>query len=176
MIIWVNGTFGTGKTTASGLVSRRSQKLRIFDPETVGFMLRDNLADHPVKDFQDWESWRILTPIVADELIRSSGQSLVAPQAVMEEPYWDEIVLGLSGRGHNVLHVLLEAAEPTMRARIEDDMKSSVAKQWRLDHLSTYADARPWLTRRADLVVDTTRLTPEQVADRIWNTARDRIG
>jgi hypothetical protein len=30
--------------------------------------------------------------------------------------------------------------------------------------------------RRADLVVDTTRLTPGQVADRIWDTARDRIG
>jgi hypothetical protein len=29
--------------------------------------------------------------------------------------------------------------------------------------------------RRADLTVDTTRLTPEQVAERVWVAARERI-
>lgn len=51
----------------------------MFDPERVGYMLRENLADFPVRDFRDWESWRILTPIVANEMIRLTGQSLVAP-------------------------------------------------------------------------------------------------
>lgn len=42
-------------------------------------MLRPNLTDYQVTDFRHWESWRVLTPIVADELVRFSGQSLVAP-------------------------------------------------------------------------------------------------
>ena len=176
MITWVNGTFGVGKTTVAGLLSTKDQRLRVFDPEWVGFMLRENLTDHPVRDFRDWESWRILTPIVADEVSRFSGQSLIVPQTVLEEDYWAELEVGLAGRGHDVLHVLLEADEPTMRARIEADAELAVAKKWRLDHVSRYAEARAWLTRRADLIVDTTRLTQEQAADRVWDTVRDRIG
>ena len=80
MIIWVNGTFGAGKTTTATLVSQKSRRLRTFDPEWVGYMLREGLSDFPVRDFRDWESWRILTPIVADEMIRFSGQSLIAPR------------------------------------------------------------------------------------------------
>lgn len=175
VIIWVNGPFGAGKTTTATLVSNRSQRLRVFDPESVGYMLRANLGDYPVRDFREWESWRILTPVVADEVIRFSGQSLVAPQTVLEEAYWDELVLGLSRRGHAVLHVLLEADEPTMRARIEADVELAVAKQGRLEQLSRYADARGWMSRRADLVVDTTQLTPEQTADRVWDAARDHV-
>lgn len=93
VIVWVNGTFGAGKTTVSSLVSQRIPGLRLFDPEHVGYLLRAHLADHPVRDFRDWESWRILVPVVADELVRFSGQGLVAPQTVLEEDYWDDLVV-----------------------------------------------------------------------------------
>lgn len=98
MIIWLNGTFGVGKTTTARLLSQRDQRLRLFDPEWVGYMLRENLSDYPVTDFRHWESWRVLTPVVADELIRFSGQGLVAPQTVLEEDYWDELMSGQRGR------------------------------------------------------------------------------
>jgi hypothetical protein len=167
VIIWLNGTFGDGKTTTAALLAEKCQSLRLFDPESVGYMLRPNLADYPVTDFRHWEPWRVLTPIVADELIRFSGGSLVAPQTVLEENYWDELEAGLSERGHEVLHVLLEAEQNPLRGRIEADQLEVDAKPWRLDHLSRYAGARPWIVRRADLVLDTTHLTPEQVADRL---------
>jgi hypothetical protein len=41
--------------------------------------------------------------------------------------------------------------------------------------LPKFAEARSWIARRADLIVDTTRLTPEQVADHVWDTASERI-
>lgn len=176
MIIWVNGAFGAGKTTTSDLLARKSQRLRMFDPESVGFMLRPNLSDYPVRDFRDWESWRILTPIVADEMIRISRQSLIAPQTVLEEAYWDEILLGFSARGHHVFHVLLEADEPTMRLRIEGDSELAMAKQGRLDHLPRYAEARAWMSQRADVVVDSTRLTPDEAADHIRDAVRVASG
>ena len=84
-------------------------------------------------------------------------------------------MLGLSERGHAVLHVLLEADEPIMRDRIEADQELACARQGRLDHLPKFAEARSWIAPRADLIVDTTRLTPEQVADHVWDTARERI-
>jgi hypothetical protein len=175
VIIWVNGTFGAGKTTTADLLLQASPRLRKFDPEWVGYLLRANLGDHPVTDFRHWEPWRVLTPIVADELIRFSGQSLVAPQTVLEEDYWDELMQGLAQRGHDVLHVLLDAEPDVMRQRIEADLLEPKAKAWRLEHLSEYDVARAWLTRRADLVVDTTHLTPDQTADRIWANARKRV-
>jgi hypothetical protein len=175
VIIWVNGTFGAGKTTTSQLIADRSPELRLFDPESVGYMLRPNLTDWPVRDFRDWESWRRLTPIVADEMVRFSRQSLVAPQTVLEETYWNELAHGLSQRGHDVLHVLLDADESALRARIEADMELAVARQGRLDHLSRYAEARGWMSQRTDLVVDTTDITPDEAADLVWDATRDRL-
>lgn len=176
MIIWVNGSFGVGKTTTAGLVARRSARLRTFDPESVGFMLRDNLGDVPVADFRDWEPWRVLTPVVADELVRFTGQSLVAPQTVLEETYWDELAGGLAERGHDTFLVLLDADDAIIRSRIESDQELTAARQGRLSHLPRFAAARPWISRRADLIVDTTRLGPHDVADRVWAAVRDRIG
>jgi len=176
VIIWLNGAFGAGKTTTGALLTQRSPRLRSFDPESVGFMLRPHLSDHPVTDFRHWESWRVLTPLVADELIRFSGQGLVAPQTVLEEDYWDELLGGLRARGHPVVHVVLEADEPVLRQRIETDDVEVGARSWRLDHLAAYAEARPWLARRADLMLDTTHLSPPQVADRVWEVTMRCIG
>jgi hypothetical protein len=175
VIIWLNGTFGVGKTTVARLLSQLDRRLRLFDPEWVGYMLRENLSDYPVTDFRHWGPWRVLTPLVADELIRFSGQSLVAPQTVLEENYWDELICALSERSHQVLHVLLEAQDEALRDRIEADEVDAAALPWRLDHMSKFPHARPWLQRRADLVVDTTHLSAEVVADRIWEVAAARI-
>jgi len=45
VINWINGTFGTARTTTAELVVRRSTDLRTFDPESVGYLLRQNLAE-----------------------------------------------------------------------------------------------------------------------------------
>ena len=174
MIVWVNGTFGAGKTTTGTLLAERDDRLRVFDPEWVGYLLANNLADHPVPDFQHYESWRRLVPIVADEVARFTGQSLVAIQAVLDEEYWDEITDALAALGHEVLHVLVESDESVMRERIVADEVEQGARQWRLDHLATYARARGWMRARADLVVDATDLAPEEAADRVWVHVAER--
>ena len=48
MIIWLNGTFGCGKTSTAAELHSLVPSSRVFDPETVGYMLRPNLADQPV--------------------------------------------------------------------------------------------------------------------------------
>lgn len=176
MIIWINGTFGAGKTTTGELLAQRENRLRTFDPEWVGYMLRNNLPDHVVTDFQQFESWRKLVPIVADEIARTTGQSLVAVQSVLQESYWDELASGLLDLGHEVFHVVLEAEESVVRQRIDADEVEPGARQWRLDHLPTYAAARPWLVARADLLLDTTEVTPLDAADRILKAVIERAG
>lgn len=164
MIIWLNGTFGAGKTATATELLPLVPGARLFDPETVGHMLRPNLADHPVPDFQHWPPWRRLVVATATELACYTGEHLIAPQTVLNRDYLAEMFSGLRAAGLAVFHVLLDVSEEALRRRIET---SEEARQWRLDHLAAYHQARPWLCHEADLVLDTATLTAAQAARQI---------
>ncbi len=171
MIVWINGTFGVGKTTTAGLVNERTG-WRQFDPEHVGYLLAGNLRDLAFDDFQDLPPWRVLVPIVADEILRfAGGPAMVAVQTVLDEAYWDELEAGLSARNRSVFHVVLDADEEALRRRIDGDRNEAQARQWRLDHLPAFVEARSWLTRSADLVIDTTDRSADEVAGLIVEAA-----
>jgi hypothetical protein len=168
MIVWLNGTFGVGKTTTSGKLDAISDRWRRFDPEWVGYMLVNNLTDHAVSDFQQYPSWRRLVPVVADELIRFTGQDLIAAQSVLVEDFWHEIRTGLADLGHEVFHVVLDADADTLHARIDADRdEPDRIRPWRHRHVETYLDALTWLRPAADLVIDTVTDDPSGVAHRI---------
>lgn len=164
VIVWLNGTFGAGKTTTAANLLPLVPGARVFDPETVGYMLTPNLADRPVNDFQRWEPWRTLVVATAVELARYTGQHLIAPQSVLDRPYLQTIRAGLEASGQPLFHVLLDASDDALKARIEG---SEEATQWRLDHLDAYRSAREWMITDADLVVDTTELAAPAVAQQI---------
>jgi chloramphenicol 3-O-phosphotransferase len=164
VIVWLNGTFGSGKTTTAAQLRDLLPASRVFDPETVGYMLRPNLTDHPVTDFQHWPPWRRLVVATATELAQFTGEHLIAPQTVLDRGYLDEIFAGLRDGGLTVFHVVLDADDDILRQRIHG---STEAQQWRLAHLAGYQRSRPWMLAAADLVVDTTRRTPAQAARQI---------
>ncbi len=164
VIVWLNGTFGAGKTSTAAELLSRVPGARLFDPETVGYMLMPNLADRPVNDFQHWEPWRTLVVATAIELARYTGQHLIAPQTVLDRPYLEQIKAGLQAAGQPVFHVLLDASDEALRHRIEG---SDEARQWRLDHLAAYLEARAWMAAEADLVVDTTTVQAAAAAEQI---------
>jgi predicted kinase len=172
LVLWLNGTFGVGKTTTATALARLRTDLRIFDPEEVGFMLRSNLTDHPVEDFQDWPAWRALVAVTAVELILQTGHGLITPQTVLTELYWQELTDRLSENDVTVFHVLLDADESALRQRITT---SAEALEWRLDHIPRYVTARAeWLADRADLVLDMSQLRPEDAARTIAEAAARR--
>ena len=45
MFVWLNGAFGAGKTTTAAELVTLIPDSRLFDPETVGYMLTPNRAD-----------------------------------------------------------------------------------------------------------------------------------
>ncbi|MGH3416650.1 MAG: ATP-binding protein, partial [Actinocrinis sp.] len=93
------------------------------------------------------------------------GGILVIPQSVLVQQYWDEISTGLSARGIPIAHFVLHADEHTLIQRIEND-PAMPGSQWRLDHVTAYQQALPWL-RGKGTVIETDRLTPIQVAETI---------
>lgn len=171
-VIWINGTFGAGKTTTSGELLQLLDGARLFDPEHVGYLLRANLADQQFTDFQQLPPRRALVPIVIDEIIRFTGHHVIAVQTVLVESYWAELASGLRFRGHDLVHVLLDSDPDTLHSRIDGDPDGVDIRLWRHEHVGRYVAARPWLTTTADLVVDTTSSPATAVAAQI----RDYLG
>lgn len=166
MIIWLNGTFGAGKTTTSEGLIKTLPDSRIFDSEDVGHMLRPVLSSVQVSDFQQWTPWRGLVVETAARVLDYVGGTLVIPQTVLVETYWQEIRSGLEQAGIPVHHFVLHADHDTLVNRIENDTLLPGVRRWRLDHLTAYQNALPWLEREAE-VIDTSQLTPDQVTEQI---------
>lgn len=95
MIIWLNGTFGAGKTTTAKEVTSLLPDSRLFDTEKVGEMLWHVLGV-PDRDFQDFPPWRGLVVETARQVLDHVGGTLVVTQTVLVESYWREIHDGLT--------------------------------------------------------------------------------
>lgn len=170
MIIWLNGTFGAGKTTTSKELAPLIAGARIFDAEFVGYMLRDGVTDMPptaAGGFQSWQPWRSLVVETATRLLDFLGGPLIVVQTVLEKPYWDEIRAGFEEAAVPVHHFVLHTDRGTLTERIEGHIEASRARGWRLKHLPDYERAQAaWLHREAQ-VIDTTGITPARVAELI---------
>lgn len=166
MIIWLNGTFGAGKTTTATELTDLLNGSRIFDTEYVGFMLRHVLASEKVGNFQDWQPWRGLVVATATQVLDYVGGQLVIPQTVLNHQYWQEIRDGLGASGIPVCHVVLHADRAELTRRIDADSVETGAREWRLNHLDAYDAARSWHSQEGH-VIDTTDLEPRRVAQMV---------
>lgn len=167
MIVWLNGTHGAGKTTTSALVQELIPGSRVLDAEKVGETLMDIRPGLPATDnFQHWPPWRQLVVETAWRVLGYVGGTLVVPMTVLVERYWREISDGLAAHAIPVRHMLLHADQETLRTRIEDDAVMGFSA-FRMAHLEPYRVAYDgWLGAEAE-VVDTTRLSPAEVARRV---------
>lgn len=172
MIVWLNGTHGVGKTTTAALVQQLVPDSRVLDAEKVGETLMDISPGLPATDnFQHWDPWRLLVVDTARRVLDYTGGTLVMPMTVLVEAYWREISAGLAEHGIPVRHLVLHADPDTLRARIAGE--HAVPSPFRLQYVDAYAEAaRTWLHAEAE-VVDTTHLTPAQVARQVVDTLAD---
>ncbi len=167
MIVWLNGTHGAGKTTTSSFVQQLITGSRVFDAEMIGQVLMNIEPGLPETDnFQHWPPWRPLVVETARRLVEYTGAPLVVPMTVLVEQYWREISDGLAHYRVPVRHFVLHADQDTLRRRINGDLVMGPS-EFRLDYLEAYSEAaRTWLHDEAE-VVDTTHLTPDDVARQI---------
>ncbi|MFI9024698.1 NUDIX domain-containing protein [Streptomyces sp. NPDC053560] len=121
MIVWLNGAFGAGKTTAAQELLDLLPGSTLFDPELVGRGLKEMLPAKrldDVDDYQDLPSWRRLVVDAAAALLTEVPGPLIAPMTLLRQEYRDEIFGGLASRRIPVRHVLLHAEETILRERI----------------------------------------------------------
>ncbi|MGV9561390.1 NUDIX domain-containing protein [Streptomyces sp. NPDC003480] len=182
MIVWINGAFGAGKTTAAREVIELIPNSTLFDPEVIGGALTHLLPPKrlaEVGDFQDLPIWRRLVIDTAAAMLAELGGVLVVPMTLLRQEYRDEIFGGLAARRISVCHVLLAPAETILRERIagrevppdlpDGEMRT---RQWSYDHIEPYRTALAgWLAADAH-PVDTSALTPYESALRIAEAVR----
>ncbi|MFJ9852569.1 NUDIX domain-containing protein [Streptomyces sp. NPDC101150] len=185
MIVWLNGTFGAGKTTAAHEVLDLLPGSTLYDPELLGSGLRLMLPAkrfEEIDDYQDLPAWRRMVVDTAAALLTEVPGPLVTPMTLLRQEYRDEIFGSLAARRIPVRHVLLHAEETILRERIarrtepqgDPDTDASV-RRWCLEHLGPYARALEWIKDDAH-VVDTTRLTPRQTAEQVAEAVRTGAG
>src|SRR5690606_25618485 len=109
-----------------------------------------------------------------------TGRTIVAPQTVVVEQYWDEIMSGLASAGVEVRAFTLDSTPAEHERRIAGDtlpiatIDQTAAHHggvgWRPPRARAHRAALSWLAARTE-VLDTTTLRPEQVAKEVATRA-----
>ncbi|QNE73828.1 AAA family ATPase [Streptomyces finlayi] len=136
MIIWVNGAFGSGKTTLVAELHRRLPDALVYDPELTGFLLR-SIPGVPAGDFQDLALWRRQVADLALGLAGEYGKPVLVPMTLVEPRYADEIFGAFDAAGAAVRHFFLDvpAAELERRLRVrvvnpDDPERDEAVRKW----------------------------------------------
>ncbi|WP_308310251.1 NUDIX hydrolase [Streptomyces sp. CC210A] len=185
MIVWINGAFGAGKTSAARELVDLIPNSTLYDPELVGAALPGLLPAErlaAVGDVRDLPIWRRLVVDTAAAVLAEVGGVLVVPMTVLRQEHRDEIFGGLAARRITVRHVVLTQDETILRARIaareddpDDPAGSERARRWAEDRVAPYRAALDgWLAADA-YAVDNGSLTPEATAKAIADAVRTGV-
>jgi hypothetical protein len=128
MIIWLNGAFGSGKTHTAYELKWRIPNAVVFDPEEVGYFLRNNLPKEiQLNDFQDFPMWREFNFEMIRYIYNTYKGVIIIPMTMVNESYFNEIVGRIRSEGIQLKHFTLMAQKETLikRLRKRGDGKNS---------------------------------------------------
>lgn len=110
MIIWLNGAFGSGKTTTAFELKKRLNKAFVYDPENTGYFIRKNIPEELIKsNFQDHSQWRTFNYEMLKSISQTYDGVVIVPMTVFNRQYYEEIIQKLIDDGINIKHYILYA-------------------------------------------------------------------
>ncbi|MFJ2825656.1 AAA family ATPase [Streptomyces toxytricini] len=176
MIVWVNGAFGSGKTTLVEELHQRWPEALVYDPEMVGFVLR-KIVEVPTGDFQDLRLWRRQVADLAVGLVEEYRCPLLVPMTLVDPCYVEEIFGPLKGADIEVHHFFLKVSREELAKRIDgrtffpdDPERERQVRSWakgRIEACMAAVDTLPGDTLFLD-----GELSPSQLADQVLNRVR----
>ncbi|MER7484063.1 AAA family ATPase [Streptomyces sp. NPDC126510] len=171
MIVWVNGAFGSGKTTLVDELRPRWPEALVLDPEMVGYVLRE-IVEVPTGDFQDLRLWRRQVADLAVGLVEEYDRPVLVPMTLVTPMYVGEIFGALNDAGINVHHFFLKVPREVLEERIDgrsftpdDPEQDERVRRWckgRIAACMAAADALP-----SDTVFLDGELTPQELVDQV---------
>lgn len=119
MVLWINGAFGAGKTTAAFELKRRVENSFVYDPENFGYFIRKNAPpSFSDGDFQDIPLWRETTFKMLELLSNRYDGLIIVPMTLVNVEYYNEIIIKLINSGITVRHFILYASKDTLFKRL----------------------------------------------------------
>jgi hypothetical protein len=171
MIVWINGAYGSGKTTLVTEITRRRSDAVIFDPEHLGYLLRESVPV-PTDNFQDLPSWREIVVAAVLSLKRHHANLLLVPMTLINPAYRREVLGALRAADVELLEVFLDVPADELRRRIEsrvlfdDPVRDADAREFCLSKLEEGVAAAGRVDRDT-LVLKAGTLSPEQLAQAV---------
>jgi len=169
LIIWINGAFGSGKTTAAYELRRRLPNSFLYDPEQIGYFLRKHTPPQMQKDdFQHYELWRKFNVDMLTQFSKHYSGVIIVPMTIVDEQYFNEIITALKINGINLYHFSLLASRETLLKRLRHrghSKHSWPAKQ--IDRCITSLSKDSFGQH-----IDTEHLRPEEVIEHIALTCK----
>lgn len=170
VIVFLNGAFGVGKTSTARALQEALPESLIFDPESVGAMLRDTLkerTDWP-GDYQSLPAWGRIVIATVRELRRDYEQPLIVPMTVWRVEVWRHLRDGFQEADSELRAFRLTASEETLRARILGRPDAEGPHGWCLRHMPVAIAALR--DEEYGTEIRTDERTPDEIATVILST------
>lgn len=135
MIVWINGAFGSGKTTVAEELNKRIQHSYLYDPENAGYFLRQNMPFGIEKEenFQHIPLWRELNFKMLEYIEKMYDGIIIVPMTIYIPQYYDEIIVRLKNSGIEIAHFILWAEKNTIIKRLVERGDSETG--WAAKHI-----------------------------------------
>jgi hypothetical protein len=176
VIVWVNGAFGSGKTTLVDELRPRWPEVLVYDPELVGYVLRE-VVDVPTGDFQDLRLWRRQVAELAVGLVEEYGRPLLVPMTLVNPLYLEEVFGALRKAGITVHHFFLQVPPEVLEQRIDgrsftpdDPEQDERVRRWCKSKIRPCTEAVATLP--PDTVLLNGELAPGALADQVLASCR----
>jgi deoxyadenosine/deoxycytidine kinase len=120
MIIWINGSFGVGKTTIANELHKKIKNSHIYDPEIVGGFIWSMLPSSISRrgDFQDILMWRDFNYQMLKYMNENYSGHIIVPMTLVNKEYYSEIIERLVNEGVDLRHFILLAEKSTILDRL----------------------------------------------------------
>lgn len=117
-VLWVNGSFSSGKSTVAAFLVERLGAAFLLDPELIGVALRDHVVPPSLYpgDFQDLALWRSFTRDAVAEAAERFDGFIVVPMTIARADYFNEVI-GAAADRVRLDHFTLMASKETILGR-----------------------------------------------------------
>lgn len=135
MIIWINGAFGSGKSSVAECLSRNIPYSYIYDPENVGYFLWEMFPDEMKRkgNFQHIPIWREINYKTLKHIDSQFDGVIIAPQTIYIKQYYDEIISKFIEDKIQIKHFILSATKQTIINRLMG--RGELPNSWAEQHI-----------------------------------------
>ena len=172
MIIWINGAFGSGKTTIANLLREKLTNSYIYDPENVGYFLWNNEPEEIKnrEDFQQEPLWRIINYLVLKNIYDKFSGNIIVPMTLANFDYYNEIIGKLKNDGVTISHFVLSASREVLLSRLEK--RGDGADSWPAAQIDRCVTS--FNSGKFSEIIFTDDKTPDEIATYILENINER--